>query len=55
MAERNARIDREVARLKRVLAQWRATERTAAQRPAAEVGERAIQDRLRELSRQRAA
>ncbi len=55
MAEHNARIEREVRRLNRVLAAWRRMDRGGAQRPVIEAGEAAIEAELRQVSRQRRA
>ncbi len=55
MAEHNARIDREVRRLNRVLATWRGMDRSGTQRPVIEAGEAAIQTELRRVSRERRA
>lgn len=50
-----APIDREIRKLLRRLSEWRRQERTARNRSVIEVGERAIKERLRTLSRQQKA
>lgn len=50
-----ARIDRELARLLRRLAEWQQKPRTASNASMLDIGERAILTKIRELGKQRKA
>lgn len=53
MTAHNERIDRKVRRLKRTLAEWQKRAWSEQNRSMAEIGEKAIRNQLRALSRER--